>query len=154
MDSVLINAHSILRWAVLLFGLYAITKSARGVLKKQDYTPQHNMAATLFIASVHLQALLGIFLYISRYAKNLSDMGAIMKDPLQRFWTVEHLVGMLLAVVLIQVGRTKSKKATETIKKHKTALLFFSIGMLLILAMIPWPFREIIGAGRGWFMST
>ena len=125
MDSALLNAHSILRWAVLLFGLYAITKSARGLLYKQDYTPQHNMAATLFIASVHLQIVLGLLLYVARgWANNLSKMG----DPVQRFWTVEHFVGMLLAAVLVQIGRTKSKKATEAPKKHKTALIYFTIG--------------------------
>ncbi len=142
MDSLMIYAHSILRWAVLLFGLYAITKSARGVLYKQDYTPNHNMAATLFIASVHLQVVLGLFLYVARgWAGNLAKMGEIMGNTTQRFWTVEHFVGMLLAAVLIQIGRTKSKKATEAPRKHKLALIFFSIGMLLILAQIPWPFR-------------
>ncbi|MDB9882839.1 hypothetical protein N8368_00335 [Bacteroidia bacterium] len=142
MDSVLLNVHSILRWAVLIFGLYAITKSARGYFLKQDYTPQHNMSATLFIASVHMQAVLGLLLFFSRgWASNFSKMGEIMSNATQRFWTVEHLFGMLLAVVLIQVGRTKSKKATHTAKKHKTALIFFSIGMLIIFAMIPWPFR-------------
>ncbi|PCJ66708.1 MAG: hypothetical protein COA58_04415 [Bacteroidetes bacterium] len=152
MDNALINAHSILRWAVLLFGLYAITKSARGVMRKQDYTPQHNMAATLFIASVHLQVLIGLLLYVSRdLAANFSNMSETMGDSLLRFWTVEHSVGMILGAVLIQIGRTKSKKATEPIKKHKIALIFFSIGMLIILAMIPWPFREIIGHGRNWF---
>ena len=142
MDSLMIYAHSILRWAVLLFGLYAITKSARGVLYKQDYTPNHNMAATLFIASVHLQVVLGLFLYVARgWASNLAKMGEVMGNTTQRFWTVEHFVGMLLAAVLIQIGRTKSKKATEAPRKHKLALIFFSIGMLLILAQIPWPFR-------------
>lgn len=146
MDNVLINAHSILRWAVLLFGLYAITKSARGLMKNQEYTPNHNMSATLFIASVHLQALLGLLLYVARgWANNFSDMAGAMGNSTIRFWTVEHLFGMVLAVVLIQVGRTKSKKATEAAKKHKISLIFFSIGMLLILAMIPWPFRAELG---------
>ena len=137
-NSILISAHSILRWAVLLFGLYAITKSARGLLHKQDYTPNHNMAATLFIASVHLQVVLGLLLYVARESyEGFSNMG----NAALRFWAIEHLVGMLLAAVIIQIGRTKSKKATETAKKHKTALIFFSIGILIILAMIPWPFR-------------
>jgi hypothetical protein len=152
MDNVLINAHSILRWAVLLFGLYAITKSARGLMKNQEYTPQHNMAATLFVASVHLQILIGLFVFMSSsYVNNLSIMGEIMSDKFMRFFTVEHTLGMIIAAVIIQIGRSKSKKATEAVKKHKTSLIFFTIGLLLILAMIPWPFREMIGAGRQWF---
>ena len=152
MDSGLIHTHSILRWAVLIFGLYAIIKSARGVVYKQEYTPQHNMAATLFIASVHLQVVLGLLLYVARgWAANLGKMGEIMGDSVQRFWTVEHAVGMLLGAAIIQIGRIKSKKATDVAKKHKAALIFFTIGMLLILAMIPWPFRGAIGAGRDCF---
>lgn len=144
-NSILISAHSILRWAVLLFGLYAITKSARGVLYKQEYTPNHNMAATLFIASVHLQVVLGLLLYVARgWASSFSNMAETMGTTSLRFWAVEHLVGMLLAAVLIQVGRIKSKKATEAPQKHKKALIFFSIGLVIILAMIPWPFRADI----------
>ena len=145
-NSILLMAHNILRWAVLLVGLYTITKSARGLMNKQDYTPNHNMAATLFVASVHLQILLGILLYVGReWAANLPKIGEIMGNTTLRFWTVEHAVGMILAAVIIQIGRTKSKKATETAKKHKTALIFFTIGLLIILAMIPWPFRAEVG---------
>jgi len=141
-SSLLLTVHSVLRWAVLLFGLYAITKSARGLLLKQDYTSNHNMSATLFVASVHLQVLLGILLYVARdWMSNFSKMGEIMGNATLRFWTVEHFFGMLLAVVLIQVGRTKSKKALDVKQKHKLSLIFFSIGLVIILAMIPWPFR-------------
>jgi predicted acyltransferase len=138
MDStLLLSAHNILRWAVLLFGLYAITKSARGYFLKQDYTPNHNLSATLFIASVHLQVVLGLLLYVARnWASQIS-----MSNAVQRFWGVEHIFGMLLAAVLIQIGRSKSKKQQNVPQKHKTALLFFAIGFVLILATIPWPFR-------------
>jgi len=152
MDNVLLNAHSILRWAVLLFGLYAITKSVRGIIHKQDYTPQHNMAATLFVASVHMQILIGLLLYIANgYAGNLSNMGEIMGDALLRFFTVEHTLAMIIAAVIIQIGRSKSKKTIDIAQKHKTSLIFFSIGIILILAMIPWPFMDMVGAGRKWF---
>ena len=35
MDNLLLVSHNVLRWAVILFGLYAITKAVRGVLFKQ-----------------------------------------------------------------------------------------------------------------------
>ncbi len=142
MDNILIDAHNILRWAVLLFGLYAITKSARGLLKNQEYTQNHKMASTLFVASMHLQALLGLLLYVSRgWISQFSDMGNAMGNSAIRFWAVEHIFGMLLAVVLVQMGSTKSKKATDTRKKHKIAFTYFTIAMVIILATIPWPFR-------------
>jgi polyferredoxin len=142
MDHILINSHNILRWAVLLFGLYAIAKSARGLFLKQSYSSNHNLSATLFVASVHLQILIGLLLYVARgWANNFSKMGEIMGDSTLRFWTVEHIFGMLFAAVLVQVGRTKSKKANQDAKKHRLSLIFFTLGLLLIIAMIPWPFR-------------
>ena len=142
MDHILINTHSILRWVVLLFGLYAITKSARGLLYNQPYTSNHNMAATLFVASVHLQIIIGLLLYVARgWANNWGKMGEAMGNATLRFWTVEHVLGMLLAAVLIQIGRTKSKKQTDVSKKHQQSIIFFTLGLLMIIAMIPWPFR-------------
>ncbi len=142
MDNLLLVSHNVLRWAVILFGLYAITKAVRGVIFKQEYTPNHNLSATLFVASVHLQIVLGLFLYVARgWAANLSNMGEAMGNATTRFWTVEHAFTMILAAVLIQIGRSKSKKATEIAKKHKLAAIFFTIGFILILLMIPWPFR-------------
>ena len=142
MDHILINSHNILRSAVLLFGLYAITKSARGLFLKQPYSQNHNLSATLFVASVHLQILIGFLLYIARgWSNNFSKMGEIMGDSTLRFWTVEHIFGMIFAAVLVQIGRTKSKKSTQDSKKHKLALIFYTLGLLIIIAMIPWPFR-------------
>jgi hypothetical protein len=142
MDNLLLVSHNVLRWAVILFGLYAITKAVRGVLFKQEYTSNHNLSATLFVASVHLQIVLGLFLYVARgWAAKLGHMGDVMGNATSRFWTVEHAFTMLLAAVLIQIGRSKSKKATEIAKKHKLAAIFFTIGFILILLMIPWPFR-------------
>jgi hypothetical protein len=142
METILINAHSVLRYAVLLFGLYAITKAARGLFLKQEYTPNHRLSATLLVASVHLQIVIGLVLYFLRgWAANWSKMGEIMGSTYQRFWTMEHLVGMLLGAVLIQIGSSKSKRQSETAKKHKTALTFFVLGFLVIFLSIPWPFR-------------
>ncbi|MEY2924062.1 MAG: hypothetical protein RLZZ337_610 [Bacteroidota bacterium] len=142
MDNLLLISHNVLRWTVVLFGLYAITKAIRGVLFKQDYTANHNLSATLFVASVHLQILLGLLLYVARgWASNLGKMGEAMGDSTTRFWTVEHAFTMILAALLVQIGRTKSKKAVDVAKKHKVAAIFFTIGFILIMLMIPWPFR-------------
>ncbi len=144
-NSIMISAHSILRWAVLLFGFYTITKSARGIVYKQEYTSNHNLAATLFTASVHLQVVIGLLLYVARgWAGSLSKMDATLGNATSRFWAVEHLVGMLLAAIVIQIGRNKSKKATELAEKHKISIIFFSLGLLIILAMIPWPFKGAV----------
>jgi hypothetical protein len=77
-------------------------------------------------------------------------MGEVMKDSTARFYVIEHLVGMLIAVILIHVGKAQGKKNITDSAKHRRTMLFYLVALLIILASIPWPFREI-GAGRGWF---
>jgi hypothetical protein len=57
---------------------------------------------------------------------------------------MEHLTMMLLAWVLVHIGRASVKRATADAIKHKRMLIFFGIAIILILASIPWPFREAI----------
>jgi hypothetical protein len=71
-----------------------------------------------------------------------------MKNAETRYWGVEHLFGMVIAIALIQYGRIASKKAALDSTKHRKALIWFTIGLILILVNIPWPWKEI---GRGLF---
>ena len=41
-----------------------------------------------------------------------------------------------------------AKRASASAKKHRTIALYYSIALVLILASIPWPFRNL---GAGWF---
>ena len=71
-------------------------------------------------------------------------------NPYSRFFAMEHLVGMLIAIVIFHVGRSKSKKAIDDASKHKNAFVYYLIGLLIILASIPWPFKAGF-EGIGWF---
>ena len=71
-----------------------------------------------------------------------------MKVELLRFYGMEHILVMIIAIVLVTIGHGKAKRALDVTKKHKTIILYYSIGLLLILASIPWPFRKL---GAGWF---
>jgi uncharacterized membrane protein SirB2 len=72
-----------------------------------------------------------------------------MKDTFLRYWMMEHLVGMIIAIALITAGRILSKKAGNDLLKHKRLFYYFLAGLIIILIMIPWPFRT--GIGRPWF---
>jgi hypothetical protein len=73
-----------------------------------------------------------------------NGFGAAMKDSYSRLIVLEHVVMMVIAVALIQVGRTLSKRTADDRLRHKRTLIFFSIGMLLILLRIPWSYSPII----------
>jgi hypothetical protein len=65
---------------------------------------------------------------------------------------MEHMSMMLLAWILVHVGRATVKKAGTDAAKHKRVLIFFGLAIILILASIPWPVREAIA--RPWFRTS
>jgi len=80
-----------------------------------------------------------LYFFLSPVTKlAMSDFGAAMKNSDLRFYAVEHFAMMLIAVVLVHIGRAKSKKAKTDSAKFKTATIFFLIAMVVMLAAIPW----------------
>lgn len=139
---ILIYLHSYLRWVVLALALVVIVKSVIGWLGDRPYEKLDNALSGSFMGTLHLQLLLGLILYFAG-SKGLAyitanGMGEVMGDSLQRFWAVEHITTMVIAIVIAQVGRTRSKRATEPVRKHKQAAIFYLIALVLILARVPW----------------
>ena len=137
--------HNIMRWAVLLFGLWTVLSAISGIMSKRNYTSGDSRTNFLFMLSCDIQLLFGLILYFTNsWFDRLKDLGNNMKDANSRFFTMEHSLLMLIALILVHVGRVSVKKAPTAAVKHKRTLLFFGIALLLILAAIPWPFREAI----------
>jgi len=133
--------HTILRW-VLLFSLtITLLKYLAGWLGNHQWNKSDNILGIVFTSLMDIQLLTGLVLYfflspITKFA--LSDFGAAMKDSELRFYAVEHFFMMLIAVVLVHLGRAKSKKIKFDRKKFKTAFIFFFIALVVMLAAIPW----------------
>lgn len=133
--------HSWLRWIILILGIIAIVKAYAGWLGQKPYTKGDNGISAAFMGTLHLNLLIGLILYIflSPYVQQaFNDFGAAMKNPEIRFWAVEHILMNIIAVVVAQVGRTKAKKAVDTIRKHKLTAIFYTIAFILLLSRIPW----------------
>ncbi len=139
MYEILLLLHSWLRWLVLGAGLYAIYNNYSGWQAQRKFTESDKRINTIFIASLHTQLVLGLILYFISPMMDviLADMGASMKDKTSRFWAVEHFTGMVLGIIIAQVGSIKSKKQSSDTSKFKTAFVYFLIGLLIILLMIP-----------------
>ncbi|MBS1645189.1 MAG: hypothetical protein JST36_09150 [Bacteroidetes bacterium] len=147
------HLHGTLRWIVLAMGIWTIIRSMGGLNGGREFTSKDKRPALFLLISVDLQLLLGIALYISRgYHRAFSGgaMGDVMKDSVARFWTIEHVIGMLVAIVLIHVGYAGIKGNRPAKKKFNRLFWCTLIALILILAMIPWPFR-MDGIARPWF---
>ncbi|MDG1351190.1 MAG: hypothetical protein P8P80_08865 [Crocinitomicaceae bacterium] len=140
----LVHAHSGLRWLVLGLLLYAIFNAIGK--NKSSYEKRDKMVNLFAMISLHLQLLLGLILYF--ISPKVSFASGWMKDAALRFYGMEHLIGMLAAIVVVTVGRKLAEKQESAILKNKKIALWYVIGLVLIIASIPWPFR---GLGGQWF---
>ena len=71
-----------------------------------------------------------------------SNIGEAMQNSALRFIALEHLTGMLGAAALAHIGRVRVRKQAASLARHRQALIFYGLSLLLILLLIPWPFRE------------
>ena len=151
--NILLHTHSVGRWIVLLLLLIAIFNSL--VAGSRPFIKSDARTGTLLVIFTDIMLLIGLALYFFgprgyNAVKGAADMGAVMKEPFTRFFGIEHITGMLIAIILIHVGKAQARKRISDRAKHKRTLIFYLIALLLILATIPWPFRQI-GAGSHWF---
>ncbi len=148
----LVHLHSVGRWIVLLLLLIAIFNSL--VAGQRPFIKSDARTGLLLVIFTDLMLLIGIAIYfIGPRGYNVlkgSNMSEVMKDPFSRFFTVEHTLGMLIAIILIHIGKTQGRKQISDKAKHKRTLIFYVLALLIILASIPWPFRQV-GAGSHWY---
>lgn len=145
MYAALLMVHSWLRWAVIALAVVALWRAVRGMSSKAPWTAQDERVSKLFMISVDIQLLLGLVLYGALSPTTLAafaDFGAAMKDRVARFWAVEHIAAMLLAVVAVHVGRVRGKKHGESPARHRTMLITVVLFVVLVAAAFPWPGTE------------
>jgi hypothetical protein len=150
----LVHLHNFFRWVVLVLLIVAIIRHLTGMRGTKAITGGDKKTDLFLMIATHIQLLLGIIIWFIgdwgyQVVKNSAGMGEVMKNSTMRFWVIEHPVGMLVATVLITIGRGVSKKALPDAVKHKRAFWLFLIAMIIIIASVPWPGR--IGIGRPLF---
>jgi hypothetical protein len=143
---IFLHIHSGLRWLVLLFIIAAIVNACLKLTGKSSLNFKDYAFNRLAMMVIHLQLVFGLVLYF--ISPKVVFSAASMKESVLRFFLVEHIGLMIIAVILITIGYIKSARTDNEIKKHKLILGYYSIAFLLILVSIPWPFR---GIGGGWF---
>jgi hypothetical protein len=151
MANTILTLHSILRWLLLILLLASIIKSFSGWQNKKVFVTGDRKLFLFTLITTHINFLVGLYLlFFGRFgiiSAGKPDGVDVMKDKFFRFFWVEHPVGMLIAIVLITLGNAMAKKNVGDTIKFKKAFWFFFIALIIILATVPWPFREI---GRPW----
>jgi hypothetical protein len=143
MNEILNPIHSGLRWIILILLVLAIINA----FSAKTFEKKHKIINLFAMIALHTQLLIGLVLLKSSGKVNFGE--GWMKDAIYRFYGMEHLAGMVIAIALITFGYVKSKKGTTPAEIYKPIKLFYIIGLIIILASIPWPFRANLGGA--WF---
>ena len=129
--SILRSAHSGWRYLVLILLVLATLQALAGWMGNSSYTEANRKLNVFTLISAHIQLLIGLVLYfLSPLTKGP------MSEAISRYWKVEHISMMIIAVVLITIGNAKSKKIADATAKHKTITIFFGIALILIVVSI------------------
>lgn len=149
MHTGILYVHSWLRWVVLVLLVLAIVQAWMGWKGNKAWTATHKKLNLFTLISIHTQLLLGFALYFIGpwFSQLTSNTKVVMKTRALRYFAVEHLFLMLVAIIVFTIGYGRAKRLTDDNKKHKTAAIFFTIALICILASIPWPFLKN-GVGR------
>lgn len=138
MYGVVLLLHSWLRWVALVAGVGATLAALRST-PSRGRTDAWGLA---LVSALDLQLLLGLLLYFV-LSPNMTaireNFGEAMKIPALRFWAVEHVTTMLVAVILVHLGRVLARKAATPQAARTRLLICFGLATIAMLAATPWP---------------
>ena len=147
MYTFLLALHNLLRWVILLLLLVNIIRHFAAI--NRPFAAIDKKLGLWLMIAAHIQLLTGLYEWfagawgLKSFINN--GVGAVMKNSAERFFSVEHALSMLVAIVLITVARGIFRKQLPDAKKHRRCILLYVIALVLILAMIPWPGMDNFG---------
>lgn len=130
--------HSLFAYLPLIILAVAIIFNAYSWLSKNPFSKTNKLISLLGMVSVHTQFLIGLILYFISPLGLSNFSGNAMKDAQSRLYVLEHPFVMIIALALITIGYSKAGRATVDSLKYKRIVVFYSIGLILILTRIPW----------------
>jgi hypothetical protein len=149
---VVLFAHSWLRWVVLVLGIALLVSTGRAWLTGRGWESREERLGVAFLRALDLQVILGLtlYLFLSPFSRaGFADMGAAIANPILRFYSIEHVAGMLTAVVAAHLGLERSRRL-DPHRRSRTVTLTQIVWLVVTLASIPWPGLDY---GRPFFRS-
>ncbi len=143
MYSAILFLHSWLRWLVVGSAIVVVVFALRARAMGREYTRADDRWGLVFIVALDLQVTLGLtmYLFLSPFTRaGFQDPSAAMRSSVLRFFLIEHVVSMVLALVAAHVGRVRTRRASVSREKHQRAASGALIALLCVLVGIPWPF--------------
>lgn len=142
METAILHLHSYWAYLVLLILVLATLNAWMGLLGKKQFENKDFRISLFTLIVTHIQLLLGIILFFVSpmivWFNGDTAVSEIMGNDTLRLYNVEHPLMMIIAITLITIGYSKHKKKLTSKPKFKTLAIFYTLGLIAMLAMIPW----------------
>ena len=138
-----------MRWVVLALIIVTIFKAWSAKRNASGFSASQAKLCLFSMISLHVQLLLGLALYFMKGWASMLGSPGVMSSTVMRFFAVEHLAGMLVAILFGTLGHSLAKRARTDELKNQRQLRYFLIALIIIIASIPWPIRPGFEA-YGW----
>lgn len=132
------HLHSYLAYLLLAVLIFSLVYAIVMFLRKKSFTEKVRKVALVGFIATHLQLLIGLILYVISPVGLTDFSGEAMGESLSRLYILEHPLTMIIGIVLISIGYIKAKKPGDDVRRFKTIILFYTLGLALILLRIPW----------------
>lgn len=144
--TIILTLHSLLRWVIVIFGFYAILRSVIGWFTQADWTKKDDRISLAYTILLDIQLVVGIVLFLFASpitTEALRDLNLIGNDQIAEFFTIRHVIVMVIAVAFANIGRMLARRIAFGFGPHRHAATWFAISMIVIFTAIPWPFMPV-----------
>lgn len=141
MTATVLVVHSLLRWAIVLLALLVLSRAVHGLRSGRAWTQLDQRAGLGLVISMDLQFVVGLLLYhVSVLTPaSLGDLRDAMHDSELRYFAVEHVVGMVLALIAVHIGWARAKRAVDDPSRFRSLAVGIGLCALLLALSVPWP---------------
>lgn len=146
MYTILKHSHAGLRWIVLLIFIATLLMLFKQAFGNERKTGNSKIFSLFTMVGLHIQLLIGLILY--SISPKVVFAATSMKDSLLRFYLVEHISMMVIAIGMVTYAYVAFAKKTDQHSAGRKQFYYYLAAFVLILIAIPWPFRDL---GGTWF---
>lgn len=127
--------HTIISVTFLIIAVWLFIRSVRGIRKNYPYTRLDKFLSYGFIINLYLQLVFGLILFTNHSSiidPEYSSAAGAAKIATNRFWPIEHIVLMLFALFIANLGLILSNQSNISKVKHRKVLIYYAIAIGMI----------------------
>lgn len=129
------SVHTVISLTFLIIAVWLLARSIRGIRKDLTYGQLDKLLSYGFIITLYLQLIFGLILFANPGAEdgtNYSNVEGALKMASKRFWPIEHIVLMLFALFIANVGLIFSNQSHKSRDKYMKILIYYAIAIVMI----------------------